>query len=391
MQILFALTYYRPHVSGLTVFAGRLAEALAARGHAVTVLTSRHETHLPQEETLDGVRVVRAPVAFRVSKGAVMPSYLSSARRELRRGAGVVVAHLPSGPSEAVLLPILARLRPGLRFVAVYYCDLRLPGGLFSRALDAAAYLNNSASCALADRVVTLTQDYADHSPLLRRFRHKLEIIRPGVLVESADAAEVEALRRRYAPRGERLVGVAARFAAEKGIEHLLAALPRVREQVGDVRVLFTGDPERVVGEEEYWSRMKPSLERAGDRVAFLGQLGWRQLAAFYRACDVTVLPSTNSTEAFGLVQLESMLAGTPVVASDLPGVRVPLRETGMGLLVPPGDASALAAAIVRVLRERESFVRPREEVERKFSFERMVGDYEALFESVIAARRGGR
>ena len=65
MRVLFVLTYYRPHVSGLTIYVEHLARALAARGHQVTVLTSHYQRNLAYEEMLDGVRVVRVPVAFR--------------------------------------------------------------------------------------------------------------------------------------------------------------------------------------------------------------------------------------------------------------------------------------------------------------------------------------
>jgi glycosyltransferase involved in cell wall biosynthesis len=82
------------------------------------------------------------------------------------------------------------------------------------------------------------------------------------------------------------------------------------------------------------------------------------------------------------------MLSGTPVVASDLPGVRVPVRETGMGRLVTPGAPAALAAALVEVMRDRASYVRPRAEVERRFSFARMVDEYESLFERLTRGRR---
>ena len=75
MKILFILTYYRPHVSGLTIYVERLAKALAERGHTVTVLTSHYTQDLPNEEQMDGVRVVRAPVAFRFNKGVVMPDF----------------------------------------------------------------------------------------------------------------------------------------------------------------------------------------------------------------------------------------------------------------------------------------------------------------------------
>ena len=75
MKILFILTYYRPHVSGLTIYVERLAKVLAERGHTVTVLTSHYTKDLPNEEQMDGVRVVRVPVAFRFNKGVVMPAF----------------------------------------------------------------------------------------------------------------------------------------------------------------------------------------------------------------------------------------------------------------------------------------------------------------------------
>ena len=75
MKVLMVLTYYHPHWTGLTAYAKRLAEGLVRRGHAVTVLTSRHLPSLPQEEFLEGVRVVRLPVAGRISRGVVMPSF----------------------------------------------------------------------------------------------------------------------------------------------------------------------------------------------------------------------------------------------------------------------------------------------------------------------------
>jgi len=84
LRILLSLTYYRPHVSGLTIYVQRLAEALAARGHTVTVLTSQYDKRLPQEEIINGVRVVREPVAFWISKGAIMPGYFRTAAQLLR-------------------------------------------------------------------------------------------------------------------------------------------------------------------------------------------------------------------------------------------------------------------------------------------------------------------
>ena len=167
-------------------------------------------------------------------------------------------------------------------------------------------------------------------------------------------------------------------------MEYLLAALARIHEQIPGAKLLFTVRPESVVGEEQYWNRMQPLIARLPEHCDFLGTLAEQQLAAFYAACDVIVLPSINSTEGFGLVQLESMLCGTPVVVTNLPGVRVPVQTTGMGRIVPPRDAEALAAAVVDVIRNRQSYIKPRTEIENHFPFERSVDEYERLLQRLI-------
>jgi len=387
LRILVTLAYYAPHVSGLTIHARRLAEGLAARGHRVTVLTSRHRPDLPARETLAGVEVVRVTVAWRFGKGAVMPTYLAAALPLLRR-ADLVAMNLPTVPSESVLLPILARVVLRRPVVATYHCDLQLPEGPFNRLVGSAVRLVTRGAATLAHRLVAYTEDYARASPILRRFPAKLVVIPPPVAMPLPDPAAAAALRRRWAPGGEVLVGCACRLAREKGVDHLLRALPLAERTLGPVRLLFAGETEQVLGEGQYRRFLEPIIAAAGHRWVPLGVLSPQELASFYAACDVTVLPSVNMTESFGLVQVESMLCGTPVVATELPGVRVPVRATGMGVVVPPRDAEALAAAIVRVVQHRSHFVRPRAEVARIFSFADTISRYEALFRELVRTSR---
>jgi glycosyltransferase involved in cell wall biosynthesis len=89
------------------------------------------------------------------------------------------------------------------------------------------------------------------------------------------------------------------------------------------------------------------------------------------------------------MVQVESMLTGTPVCASSLPGVRVPIQSTGMGIVVPIGDASALASAVVEIVRNRGRYVRQRAEIEQLISIRRTADGYTSLYESLIGARSG--
>ncbi|HEY4691757.1 MAG TPA: glycosyltransferase family 4 protein [Anaerolineae bacterium] len=381
MKILIALTYYRPHTSGLTIYVERLVRALAARGHAVTVLTSQYDRSLPRDERLDGARVIRVPVAFRVSKGVIMPTFGFLATR-LAREHDLLSLHLPQFDASGLALRGRLMKKP---VVLTYHCDLKLPPGLFNRFVDKVVFLGNMVAARWADVMVAYTQDFATHSPYLSRYLNKVQVIPPPVHVHTPTRAEVDAFRAKWNPDGRRVIGMATRLAAEKGVEYLLDALPRVREAFPGARVLFAGQHQNVLGEETYARRLAPLIEREGDGWTFLGNLDQVQIASFFSCLDTLVVPSINSTETFGLVQVEAMLLGTPSIASDLPGVRQPVRMTGMGEVVPIGDSAALAEAIIRVLSDRERYVKPRSDIEALFSTERTAEHYERLFEELLS------
>jgi len=383
MNILIALTYYRPWTSGLTIYTERLARGLAARGHPVTVLTSQYDPALPRVERLDGVQVVRAPVLFRVSKGVIMPTFGFLATR-FTRWADVLSIHLPQ--FDAAGLALRGRLfrKPT---VLTFHCDLQLPAGIFNRVTNAVVDMANLAAGTLADAIVSYTQDYATHSAYLSRFTNKVRIIPPPVEMPVPTPEAIASFRRRWSLDGHHVIGFAARLATEKGVEVMLQALPRVLNAYPDARVLFAG-PTNIIGEEAYARKLAPLLAQFHDHWTFVGTLDPDEMAAFFSSCDVTVLPSLNSTESFGLVQVEAMLCGTPSVASNLPGVRVPPQSTGMGEVVPVGNSPALAEAILRILGDRQRYVRPRAEIEAMYSTPRTAELYEQLFEELIAAKQ---
>ena len=389
MKALFVLTYYYPHVSGLTIYVQRLATAMARRGHQVTVLTSHYETAFLPDEVVDGVRVVRTPVMMRISKGVIMPSFPLLAWRLIRQH-DVVSVHLPQ--FEASLLAALGRVA-GKPVVLTYHCDLQLPKGWFNRVVDRVVFASNYLAGRLAQAVVAYTQDFAQHSPFLSRFMRKVRVIPPPVIMPVPDSTAVELFRTQHdlqtgsseAAAGWPVIGMAARLATEKGVEVLIEAMPRVLRVFPGLKVLFAGQYEDVMGEEVYYRRLMPMIEELGpEHWEFLGVLTQEQMPAFFAACDVLVVPSLNSTESFGLVQVEAMLCGTPSIASNLPGVRQPPQMTGMGEVVAIGDADDLAEAIIRVIQHPDDYIRPRRDIEGIFSLERTVSGYEELFEVLI-------
>lgn len=380
MKILVALTYYRPHISGLTIYVQRLAEALADMGHSVTVLTSRYDAALSLNEDMDGVRVVRVPVAFRLSKGVVMPRFGLEATR-LVRSHDVLSLHLPQFDAAGLALRGSLMGRPT---VLTYHCDLKLPVGLVNRAANLTVGLANGVSAKFADRIVAYTMDYAENSPFLSRYLDKVQVIPPPVEVPPIEENELNKFRDDHAIQTGPVIGMASRLAAEKGVEILLRALPVILERYPEARVMFAGQYLNVLGEAEYATRLEPLLSEFNSQWTFLGVLRPREMAAFFRSCDVTVLPSLNSTESFGLVQIESMICGTPVVASDLPGVRQPVLTTGMGKISAIGDEEALAQAILEVLQNPGAFRTAAEELRSKFDPRQTAAAYVQLFEELL-------
>lgn len=383
MRILLVLTYYHPHVSGLTIYVQRLATALAQRGHRVTVLTSRYDRSLPTRDVVEGVHVVRAPVLLRISKGVIMPTFPLLAWRLIRQH-DVASVHLPQ--LEASLLGLLGRLA-GKPVVLTYHSDLQLPRGWFNRMVDRVVFFSNYLSGHLAQAAVAYTQDFAEHSHFLSRFPSKVHVIPPPVVMQSPDPRVTEAFRAQHDLVGRPVVGMpATRLAAEKGVEVLVEAVSCLAEEFPRLKVLFAGQYENVIGEEDCYHRVMPKIERLGpEHWEFLGVLSQGEMPAFYAACNTVVVPSLNSTETFGLVQVEAMLCGTPSIASNLPGVRQPPLMTGMGEVVDVGDPEGLAEAIARTLRRPEAYQRPRSEIEQVFSLERTVAGYEELYRRLQA------
>jgi glycosyltransferase involved in cell wall biosynthesis len=383
VRILSTLTFYHPHWTGLTVVARRIAEGMAARGHEVTVLTSRHEPGLAPRELLNGVTVVRVPTLGRLSRTVVMPTYPVALVRELRR-CDLVHVHTPM--PETVLVAAIARaLRKPV--VITHHGDVVMPSeGTMNRVVQHVMDAVIIAGMRLSDRIVVHTEDYRDHSRFLAPVVRKIGAIYPPVELPQPDPSAVERWRRELALDGLRPIGFAGRFVEEKGFDYLLKAMPLVRERVPDARFVFAG--ETGIAYERFFERWRRLWERERDWLVELGLIPDAQrMADFYAMCDAFVLPSR--TDCFAIVQVESLLAGTPLVTSDIPGAREVVRVTGAGTLVPVGDPAGIADGIVRVLAEPDRYRPSAQAVRAVFDPQRSLDEYEGLMTRVFR-RRGG-
>lgn len=323
---------------------------------------------------------------LRVNKGVLMPSLIWRVSRLLAQH-DIVLLHLPQFDAAGVAL--LSRLfrRPT---VILYHSDILLPPGLFNRFVNTVIDVMNNIAGFFAHKIVAYTQDFAAHSTYLTRFAHKCEVILPNVQIPPVSLEDEIAFKSQHNPEGHKTIGMATRFAAEKGVEILIEALPAVQARYPHTRVLFAGQYRAVWGEEAYATRLMPLIKKYQDEGCweFLGVLTMQQMAAFYANLDVLVVPSLNSTETFGFVQIEAMMHGVPTVASNLPGVRQPVTLSGMGKVIPVGDVSALAAAILDIFDHPKAYRGDTEKLVQMFHPDNNAASFERLFLELLPLRK---
>lgn len=376
LRILISLLYYVPHRTGLTIHVQRVAEELARRGHEVTVLTARYKLSLPRDtEMHNGVRVVRLWVPpIPISRGMIMPAFPWAA-------LGLMLMHdvvwISTPMLETALVAVLAKLTRR-QVVVTHHGDLVLPKGGLNRFITNAMFAMYKFMARRAARLVAYSEDYARQSYYLTPFKDKVTPIYPPIHMPEPDPIHVRQMRAEWQNGDGPIIGYAGRFVEEKRPDLLIKALETINKSYPTARVVFCGEYD--IKYEDTWERHQGLVNQYKDQLIFLGLHEEMQyMADFYAACDVLVM--TSDTECFGLVQVEAMLCGTPMVMTDIPGGRVPVTVTGMGKLAKAGDASSIGAAIVEVLRNRSQYVKSREEIESIFSFQRTVDAYESLFE----------
>lgn len=340
------LTYHLPNVSGLTLSAHELALYIKSLGFPVKVFAGRVPHDAPRREICEGLEVVRSRSIFRFGKALVMPTYPIDLWRSLDN-IDVVNVHLPC--LDAAAVAIVAKLRG--RKLIVSYISSMSKARLADRVMRAVASIPHLIAGACADVVQVVSADYAENSTFCRIFKSKVKTAPLPIALKlfPDEVCPPRKGRPRPADRPFR-IGYVGRIAKQKSLELLFDAIPFLKGELNAPFVIdLIGPAAEVVGE-TYWRDILAAAAAAGGTVQYRGTLTGRELAEVYRSLDVLVLPSMDRLESFGLVQVEAMLRRVPVVASDLPGMRVPVARTGMGRLFQAGDSKALASALVDVL-----------------------------------------
>ena len=330
--------YYLPETGGIESVTASLARGAASAGHRVTVVCFK-KMEASDDEVIDGVRVVRAPIARSIASQPLGAKYIRHCLRE-SRDANVIHLHAPN--MLGALCCLLAGKRP--RLLVHWHSDVIDKGWLGKAFRPLESALLKRANC-----IVATSSVYAEASPTLNPFRQKVSVVPIGVPRAKAPASpELAAsvippeLRTRLA--GKQLVLAVGRLVPYKGFGVLIAAAKHLR---ADATVVIVGT-----------GPLRQSLQAEidggglGHRVCLAGRLTDAALHALFAHASVYCLPSLHRAEAFGVVLLEAMSYGVPIVATQIPGSAVPwVNQHGVsGLNVPVGDPVALAQACNQIL-----------------------------------------
>ncbi|MGY2487101.1 glycosyltransferase [Cupriavidus sp. CP313] len=366
--------YYPPDAGGIESVTSSLAQGAANAGHDVSVVCFR-KAPADANSVMSGVRVVRLPIARLVASQPLGFRYLLACLKAARH-ADVVHLHVPN--MLGALCALLIGGKP--RLLVHWHADVINKGVLGKLLKPLEVGLLKRADC-----IVGTSQVYAEASPLLSRFGDKVAVVPIGVTdVREASAAHGASplpweLEDRLA--GRKLILAVGRLVPYKGFDVLIEAARQLQDDA--VVVIVGGGPLR--------ESLQAAIRDAGveGRVHLAGRLSDDALHALFARAALYCLPSVTRAEAFGVVLLEAMAYGLPVVATNIPGSGVPwVNQHGVsGINVPVNDPVALAQACNRILDSDEERARFSEGARQRFmtefteevSVKRMMAMYDRL------------
>ena len=378
MKILITTTYYLPNISGITIYIQILAEELVKRGHEVTILTSWHDLQTNREEIINGVKIKRLPIIFYIGKGPICPSFLFRSINEIRKNQ-IINCHLPQ--PESVWIAFWSRLF-GKKVFLTHHTDLSFWKGIKNKVIDSGVFVCQFLASSMANKIIPYTKDYAQNSYLLKYFLKKITPIYPPIKFDKEKNATLSQDLKKIIKNKKYVIGFCGRIAQQKGIELLIKSTKILDKKIGSKNylVLMAG-PTKVIGEKyfDYLKKRYPTILK--NKFVFLDNIERKYLGEFYKNIDVLVLPSNDRLESFGWVQIEAMECGTPCVATNLPGMRIPVRETKLGEIFKNEDEKDLANKIIKVLKTGKKYYQKKFMRDlNKFEYQKSIDAYEKLF-----------
>lgn len=338
MKIVQTPARFYPYTGGIENYTYYLSRELSRMGHEVSVICANEPD--AGNGAVNGIKVKRLGYIGKIANTNITPILPYEL---LRKDFDVIHTHLPT-PWSSDWSALISKIR-NKPLVLTYHNNITGFGGM---GYVAKAYNKTILKFVLgeADKIIITNKKQLEFSPLLTNYHKKISVIPPGV-----DTKKFKPIKTEKRENSLFFLSVLDRYHEYKGLGYLLEALKLVKNEIKNVKLTVGGSGELI----EYYKNMANSLGLKNN-VEFMGRIAEEELPTYYNRSELFILPSTSPTqEGFGMVLLEAMACGIPVVSTNLVGLAEEIKEEKAGIIIRPGDAEALADAILKMLKTKPS------------------------------------
>ncbi len=333
-KILIVTDFYNPHKSGIVTYIDQMIGSIRENQDKVTVLTTLNDKKLSKIELTNQVEIIRCKPTIKLSRGfysiELVIKFLT-----IYKKYNIVNLHLPL----AEILPIIFFTNKNNTIIN-YHC---LPYFKFHlKIISFYFYFFGLISIFRSKTVISLSLDYFNKIYFHKYFKNKINEIPPYI-------KEIKYLSKTKTENNILTLGYLGRISNEKGLEYLISASNILNKKNIDHNLIIAGDTSDLRFK-KYINHLK---KISNQNTNFVGNLSEKEKDEFYKKIDIFILPSINSFEAFGIVQLEAMSYGIPVIASDINGVKSIVQKTKNGYLFKNKNSKDLANKIVLCIEKK--------------------------------------
>lgn len=376
MKLLIVAPYFYPHIGGLENYAWTMALGLKKTyKHKIIVVTSNHSENKTCKEKIKGINIYRLSPLFKLSNTPINPMWFFTVRKIIKaERPDCIIVHSPV----PFISDVAFFMKGKVPYIMTYHAGSMKKGKLLIDIILGfyedyiLRYIFTQ-----ADHIIAYSPDFIRQR--LSSFKTKTSLITPGVnrdIFYPKKVLKKKTLQILY-------VGKIDSTATWKGVDILLDAFKLVHLKCPDSHL-------RLVGSGNYINHYKDIVNNLGlnNFVHFTGSLQGEKLADEYRKSDVFVLPSLSEAESFGMVLIEAMACGTPVIGSKIGGIPFVIDQNKNGLLVKPGDKKSLAKAIDIILSNKKkasAFTQNGlEKVVKHYDWRSRIEETESIIERVV-------
>ncbi len=334
-KILIVSDFYKPHISGITTYIENFIEIYKKKNVKLTILTGNYNGRLKTYEKLDKVEIIRSKKLFSFNRGFFSLDLIKKFFYEAKKNDKVILIY----PLVEIFPLIFLTNKP---VILNYIC---LPNGksLIEKLFFFYFYFFGIISMNISKKIVVLTNSYFYNFFLHNLFKRKTVEILPYIKNNQLDDNYLKYKNSENFMN----IGFLGRLSSEKGIESIIEVSNFMNKKNIAHKLLIAGD-DKDKRFQKYIYKLK-EISRDNNSIKFLGKINEKEKNLFFKDIDFLILPSINSFEAFGLVQLEAMSYGKLVLVSNLKGVNYPVLLTKNGIIFNEHKKNLIYESLIEI------------------------------------------